>query len=69
MRWDFGPAIYGSRCRSAVEINWVISESALSRLSLLNRGQHPITEVQAFAFAHTAVDGKSDLPHLNSESA
>jgi hypothetical protein len=35
----------------------------------LNCGQHAITEVQAFPFAHAAVDGESDLPYLNSESA
>ena len=54
-----------SRCRRIQPV----LDSAFSRLSSLNCGQHAITEVQAFPFAHAAVDGESDLPYLNSESA
>ena len=40
-----------------------------SDLSLLNRGEHAFTEIQAFPLPHAAVEGKSELAHLNGELA
>jgi hypothetical protein len=37
------------------------------RLSLLNCGQHPFTEIQAFSLPDAPVEGISELMHLNGE--
>jgi hypothetical protein len=38
-----------------------------SGLSLLNRGEQAFTENQAFTLRHAAVEGISELAHLNGE--
>jgi hypothetical protein len=38
-------------------------------LSLLNRGEHAFTEIQAFPLSHAPAEGKTDLAHLNGELA
>ena len=40
-----------------------------SGLSLLNRGNDAFTEIQAFPLGHAAVEGLSELAHLNGELA
>jgi hypothetical protein len=40
-----------------------------SGLSLLNRGEQAFTENQAFPLPHAAVEGISELAHLNGELA
>jgi hypothetical protein len=55
--------------RGAIEFGRPVSNSSFSGLGSSNRGQHAIAEVQAFPFAHAAVDGQSDLPYLNRKSA
>jgi len=40
-----------------------------SGLSLLNRGKYAFTEIQAFPLRHAAVEGISELAHLNGELA
>ena len=40
-----------------------------SGLSLLNRGEHVFTEIQAFALPHAAAEGKPELVQLKGELA